>query len=200
VREHFLASLDYQNKMARFLENHDEPRAAAAFLPSEKHEAAAIITFLAPGLRFFHQGQFQGSKKRISPHLVGEPLEPTDLKLQQFYMHLLDLLRHPVVRNGHWQLVECVPAWHGNGSSDAFIAFAWQNSGGERLLVTVNYAPHQSQSYAHLPFSGLAGKHFQLCDLLSAVSYNREGDELQSRGLFLDIAPWQCHVFEVKEL
>jgi hypothetical protein len=200
VREHFLASLDYQNKMARFLENHDEPRAAAAFLPSEKHEAAAIITFLAPGLRFFHQGQFQGCKKRISPHLVCGPLEPTDLELQQFYGHLLDLLRHPVVRNGQWQLVECVPAWDGNGSSDALIAFAWQNSGGERLLVTVNYAPHQSQGYAHPPFSGLAGKHFQLRDLLGAVSYNRDGDELQSRGLFLDIAPWQYNVFEMKQL
>ena len=31
VREHFHAGLDYQNKLARFLENHDEPRAAATF-------------------------------------------------------------------------------------------------------------------------------------------------------------------------
>ena len=33
------------------------------------HKAAAVITFLAPGLRFFHEGQFGGRKKRISPHL-----------------------------------------------------------------------------------------------------------------------------------
>src|SRR5207245_4663049 len=45
VREHFWAGLDYQNKMARFLENHDEPRAATAFAPP-LHEAAAVITFL----------------------------------------------------------------------------------------------------------------------------------------------------------
>ena len=199
VREHFLAGLDYQSKMARFLENHDEPRAAAAF-PPEKHEAAAIITFLSPGLRFFHQGQFQGRAKRISPHLVRGPLEPTDSELQQFYAHLLDVLRHPVVRGGQWQLLECVPAWEGNASSDAFIAFAWQNPGGERLLVTVNYAAHQSQCYVHLPFSGLAGKQLELRDLFSAASYNRSGDELQSRGLYLDLAPWQYHLFEVKEL
>ena len=31
VREHFRAEPDYQEKMARFVENHDEPRAAAAF-------------------------------------------------------------------------------------------------------------------------------------------------------------------------
>ena len=68
VREHMLAGLDYQNKMARFLENHDEPRAAATFT-WERHQAAAAITFLSPGMRFFHQGQFEGRKKRISPHL-----------------------------------------------------------------------------------------------------------------------------------
>jgi len=45
VREHFLAGLDYQDKLARFLENHDEPRAAATFPPGI-HEAAAVITFL----------------------------------------------------------------------------------------------------------------------------------------------------------
>src|SRR4029453_3221721 len=63
VREHFHAGLDYQNKLARFLENHDEPRAAATFAP-DVHQAAAIITFLAPGLRFFHQGQFEGRRLR----------------------------------------------------------------------------------------------------------------------------------------
>jgi glycosidase len=56
VREHFHAGLDYQDKLARFLENHDEPRAAATFAP-DRHAAAAALTFLSPGLRFFHQGQ-----------------------------------------------------------------------------------------------------------------------------------------------
>ena len=68
IREHFHAGTDFQNKLVRFLENHDEPRAAVAFSP-EVHRAAAVVTFLAPGLRFFHQGQFEGRKKRISPHL-----------------------------------------------------------------------------------------------------------------------------------
>ena len=77
VREHFHAGLDYQDKLARFLENHDEPRAAATFT-REIHEAAAVITFLSPGLRFFHQGQFEGRLKRISPHLVRAPREPRE--------------------------------------------------------------------------------------------------------------------------
>ena len=61
VREHLYAGLDFQDHLARFLENHDEPRAAATFPPG-KHQAAAVITFLAPGLRFFHQGQREGKR------------------------------------------------------------------------------------------------------------------------------------------
>jgi hypothetical protein len=38
VREHFQAGLDYQNKLVRFLENHDEPRAAATFPPDNTRQ------------------------------------------------------------------------------------------------------------------------------------------------------------------
>ena len=104
VREHLHAGLDYQNKLARFLENHDEPRAAATFEPPV-HEAAAIITYLSPGLRFFHRGQFEGRKRRISPHLVRAPSEPGDAVLQRFYDSLLPVLRQPAVRDGQWRLL-----------------------------------------------------------------------------------------------
>jgi hypothetical protein len=194
VREHFCAGLDYQNKLARFLENHDEPRAAATFSP-EVHEAAAVITFLSPGLRFFHQGQFEGRRKRISPHLVRGPEEPIDPRLVRFYERLLAVLHRPVVRNGQWQLVECVPAWDGNWTWDCFLAFAWQGSDGERLLVTVNYAPNQSQCYVRLPFADLGNGQWQLQDHMEEVSHDRDGSDLQSRGLYLDVPPWQASVF-----
>ena len=127
VREHFHAGLDYQDKLARFMENHDEPRAAATFSP-DVHEAAAVITFLSPGLRFFHQGQFQGRKTRISPHLVRGPEEPIDQRLEQFYDRLLAVLRQPAVRDGEWQLLDCTSAWDGNWTWDGFLAFAWQGA------------------------------------------------------------------------
>ncbi|MGE5195200.1 MAG: alpha-amylase family glycosyl hydrolase [Deltaproteobacteria bacterium] len=197
VREHFLAGIDYQNKLARFLENHDEPRAAATFPPGI-HEAAAVITFLSPGLRFFHQGQFEGRKKRISPHLCRAPDEPVDPALHQFYDRLLAVLRQPTLRDGQWQLVECAPAWDGNWTNDCFVAFAWQGPAGERLLAAVNYAPNRSQCRLRLPNSDLAGKAWRLQDQLGSASYDRDGNELQSMGLFLDLAPWQTHVFSLQ--
>jgi hypothetical protein len=194
VREHFHAGLDYQDKLARFLENHDEPRAAATF-SADVHQAAAIISFLSPGLRFFHQGQFEGRKKRISPHLVRGPQESTDESLKQFYERLLAILRHPIVRDGQWQLLECAPGWEGNETHDCFLVFAWQGAQGESLVVAVNYAPNQSQCHVRLPFPDLADKKWRLQDQLSTASYEWNGDDLQGKGLFLDSAPWQASVF-----
>ena len=196
VRGHFHADLDYQNKLARFMENHDEPRAAAAFSP-DVHEAAAVLTFLSPGLRFFHQGQCQGRKTRISPHLVRGPEEPIDQRLEQFYDRLLAVLRQPVVRDGDWQLLDCTSAWDGNGTWDGFVVFAWQGADGERLLVTVNYAPNQGQCYVRLPFSDLANHRWRLHDVIGDATYDREGSDLQARGLYLDEPPWQCHAFTI---
>ena len=196
VREHFHAWLDYQNKLARFLENHDEPRAAAVFSP-EVHEAAAVITFLSPGLRFFHQGQFEGRIKRISPHLCRAPKERIDERLKQFYDRLLGVLRRPVVRNGQWRLLECLPAWEGNWTWDCFLVFAWEGTDGDRLLVTVNYASNQSQCYVRLPFADLKDAEWRFQDQMGDSSYDRDGSELQSCGLYLDMYPWQASVFSM---
>jgi hypothetical protein len=196
VREHFHAGLDYQDKLARFLENHDEPRAAEAF-SSPVHKAAAVITFLSPGLRFFHQGQFEGRKKRISPHLGRGPSESVDQDLLGFYDRLLALLRQPVFHDGQWQLLECLPGWDGNWTHDCFLVFAWRNGQGEQLVVAVNYAPNQSQCHVRLPFANLGGQTWHLREQLSDAAYQWNGDDLQARGLFLDMKPWQASVFSV---
>ncbi|HSE03891.1 MAG TPA: alpha-amylase family glycosyl hydrolase [Methylomirabilota bacterium] len=196
VREHLLAGLDFQNRLARFLENHDEPRAAAAFAPG-MHEAAGVVTYLSPGLRFFHQGQLTGRRTRISPHLVRAPEEPTDPMLQQFYDRLLALIRQPVVRDGQWRLLDCAPAWDGNWTWECFVAGAWTAPDGERRLIAVNYAANQSQCYVRLPLPDLGARKAQLKDLMGPARYDRDGDDLVSRGLYLDLPPWGYHVFEV---
>jgi len=200
VREHLCASLDYQAKMARFLENHDEPRAAATFAP-DVHQSAAVITFLSPGLRFFHQGQFEGRQKRISPHLVRGPSEPHDDTLADFYDRLLAVLRQPVVHRGQWQLLECTPAWKGNWSSNNFICFAWQGAeNDEWMLVAVNYAPDWGQCYVRVPFEDINDSAWRLRDQIGNAVYDRDGSELLAKGLYLDVPPWQAHIFSFTRL
>jgi hypothetical protein len=151
-------------------------------------------------MRFFHQGQFEGRTKRISPHLVRAPREPRDEGIARFYDRLLRVLRRPPVRDGQWQLLECVPAWDGNWTWDGFIAFAWQGADGERLLVAVNYAANQGQCYVR-PHAGsektrpTTERTLRFTDLMSDARYERDGDDIASRGLFLDLPPWGYHVF-----
>jgi hypothetical protein len=107
----------------------------------------------------------------------------------------LNVMRQRVVHNGRWELLECAPAWDGNWTNDCFVAFGWQGVEGERLLVVVNYAPNQSQCRLRLPFPSLGGKSWVLQDQISSDSYERDGNELQTQGLFVDQRPWQASVF-----
>lgn len=197
VREHLRAGRDFQSRLARFMENHDEPRAASLFAPG-KHRAAALVTFLSPGLRLFHQGQLEGFKKHVPGELCRGPLEPTDPELGRFYEALLRVLKGRTVREGKWQLLEPVPAWEGNSTWDKFIAFAWHSAEGERIWVTVNYAPHRGQCYIRLPSPDFGGRKWRLTDLLGPARFEREGSELLSSGLYLDLPEWGHHVFDVR--
>jgi glycosidase len=196
VREHLFAGLDFQDHLARFLENHDEPRAAATFAP-EAHRAAAILTFLTPGLRFFHQGQREGKRVRIPVHLGRGPVEPPEPGIAAFYDRLVECLKDPAFRDGDWQLLEGRAAWYGNDSWDAFVAFAWTGPGGRRRLVAVNYADHRSQCYLAMPWSDLDGRTWRLQDLTGPSVYDRPGGDLTEQGLYLDLPAWGYHVFAV---
>jgi glycosidase len=197
VRGDLWADLAFQAKSVRFLENHDEPRAAAAF-PSRGHPAAAVITYLVPGMRFFHDGQLDGRRSRVPNQLGRRANEPPDPELHAFYARLLDLLKRPELRDGQWQLLKCRPAWDGNPTWGRFITFVWE-SGTQRLLVAVNFGPTQAQCYVALPFADLGDKQWLLADLLEPEQYVRDGNELRRRGLYLNCAAWKAHVFELTQ-
>jgi hypothetical protein len=197
VREHLLADLAYQDRLARFLENHDEPRAAHEF-PLPQHCAAAIITFLSPGLRFFHQGQLEGARVRVPVHLCRSPVERVDRNVSDFYARLLSgLLKTRVLSDGAWSMIEPQPAWHGNWSSEGFIASAWSGADGRRVVAVVNYTQGQSQCRLRLPFIDLRGKQVRLTDLMGTERYDRDGSDIVDQGLFIDLAPWRFNVFEL---
>src|SRR5262249_17271563 len=125
VRDHLAADLAFQNQLARFLENHDEERAAAVF-PPDVHQAAAVVTYLTPGLRFFHDGQFEGRRGHASMHLGRRPAEAPDPLLQAFYGRLMECLKRRELRQGNWRLRPCLAAWEGNPTFNNFLAFTWE--------------------------------------------------------------------------
>ena len=196
VRGHLHADPGFQRRSARFLENHDEERAAAAF-PDDVHRAAAVVAFFVPGLRLFHQGQLEGRKVRPSVHLGRRPNDPTDPILSAFYDRLLAAMARAEPRTGTWRLLECREAWPGNPTWDRFIAFSWEGPGARRLLVTVNFGPTQGQCYVATGAESPNGKTARLRDLMGPVVYDRD---LSQGPLYLDLPAWGYHVFAVEKV
>jgi hypothetical protein len=198
LRAHLEAGLDYQDRLARFLENHDEPRAAAVF-PLPRHQAAAVVTFFAPGLRFFHHGQFGGAQVRVPAHLRRAPAEAHNPDIVAFYDGLLAALRADTIRNGAWSLIAPQPAWEGNPTWQDFISYAWQSPDGSRYAVVVNYSDHQGQCRLRLPFDGLAGHQLRLADVMGSEVYQRDGSDLVDPGLYIDLGAWRYNVFRLDQ-
>lgn len=196
VRDHLNAGAGYQEKLARFLENHDEPRIASLF-SWEQHQAAAVITYLTPGLKFFLQGQDKGYKIRIPVQLGRAPEESADALTGSFYARLFALLSRPVLHSGEWELLETHPAWEGNPTHVNFIAFRWspEESG---ILVVVNWASYRGQCRVFIPAGATADHTWQLHDRVRDEIYQRDGKELRDKGLYVDLEGWGFHVFELR--
>jgi hypothetical protein len=198
IRAHLAASLDYQDRLARFLENHDEPRAAAHFA-WPRHQAAAIVSCFAPGLRFFHQGQLEGARVHLPVHLCRGPVEPRDPAVAAFYDGLLAALGgSDAFKSGAWSLIPPREAWGGNPTWQGFIAYAWRTPGGGNHVVVVNYSDHQAQCYLGLPFGGLSGARWRLVDVMGSEVYERDGGSLIAPGLYIDLPAWSYNVFRLE--
>ena len=143
VRLHLLADSSYQEGMVRFIENHDEPRAAATF-PDGKGRAAAVAILTLPGARLLHEGQFEGLKVRLPVFLARRPAEPIDPDLAAFYERLLPETHRDVFRNGEWRLCER-SGWPDNQSCLNMLAWCWVKDD-ERFLIVVNFSAGSSQA------------------------------------------------------
>ena len=77
------------------------------------------------------------------------------------------------------------------------MAFSWTGTDGQRWLVVVNYADHQSQCLLTMPWPDLGGRGWRLRDRMGTDLYKRGGEELAGRGLYLDMPAWAYHVFDV---
>jgi hypothetical protein len=73
------------------------------------------------------------------------------------------------------------------------------DAGSRRLVAAVNYGPTKGQCYVRLALPDLAGHRFTLVDRLGDARYDRSGDELSTRGLYLDMPAWGAQVFEVQQ-
>lgn len=194
VRQHLLADLPYQQGMVRFIENHDEPRAAVAF-PGAKGRAAAVAILTLPGARLLHEGQFEGRTVRLPVFLGRRPHEATDDDLGAFYDAVLQATGGRLFRDGAWSLCDR-NGWPDNQSYRQLLTWCWKRDD-ERALIVVNYGAATAQGLVQLPWDDLRDRQWRLDDVLGGGSYERSGHEMRDAGLFVELGPWQSHAFRV---
>jgi glycosidase len=189
IRGHLHADHEYQRHMLRFIENHDEPRAAAEFdVPKERAAAVAIATL--PGTTLWHEGQFEGWRVRLPVFLDRRPVETSDAQLREFHLRLVAAASG--LRHGDWHLCEA-SGWPDNSSYSQLLAWSWISEEG-RSMIVVNYADAAASAQVHPPWSDLEGSTWRLEDLVNGEVFERDGNDIASSGLFVQLGPWQCHV------
>lgn len=194
IHDHLLAENEYQKKSLRFIENHDEDRAITAF-GKEKSKAASVIISTIQGMRFYHNGQFEGKKIRLPLQLGREPEEPVIQGIKNFYKKLIDITTHDIFKNGEWNLLEPIPSWEGNNSYTNILAWEWRLKNNRRIIL-VNYSDILSTCRLKFDVTGLPDD-FQIIDLLNDQEYYRTTEEVFHMGLYVELKPWQSHIFSI---
>ena len=187
VRGHLQADSGYQERLLRFIENHDEPRAAATFGPAQARAAAVAMSTLQ-GARLYHDGQLEGRRTRIPVFLGRGPDEPPDGDLRSFYARLLRAVDESGLRDGDWRLCAC-EGWPDNDSHRRLVSWCWRTAD-SRHLVVVNLSDAPAQARVRLPWDDVAGRTWQLTDRLDGERFERAGDEIAADGLYVALDAW----------
>jgi len=193
VRLHLLADDQYQRGLVRFVENHDEPRAASAF-GSRRSRVAAITALTQTGARLVHNGQIEGATVHLPVFLGRFPSEATDSDLINFYRSFLAATADPTFRNGRWQLCER-SGWPGDDRYQDLVAWCWK--GGSRWLIVVNLSDGAAAGQVRIPWTDMRGRQWRLTDRTQNVGFERSGDDLVD-GLFVELDAWKWHMFRVE--
>lgn len=180
----------YQDHLVRFIENHDEPRAAKTFAPLQQR-AAALATATLPGAKIFYEGQLDGRQIKTPVFLARRAAEAKEYELESFYRALLKALHADLFRVGEWSLCER-SGWSDNTSFENIVAWTWR-SGNERALIVVNYSARRAQAMIQLTWDDLRGQIWRLSDAMNGDVFLRDGNQLCESGLFVDLAAWRFH-------
>jgi hypothetical protein len=186
VRAHLGADARYQNRSARFIENHDEARSAAAF--GVRADAAPVVMSTLPGLRFYYDGQFEGRRVHAPVQLgvVGD--EPIDARVSDRYRRLLAIVDVPVFHDGDWRLSGIA----GGEAARDLVAWQWRSGTAWRLVV-VNLGGRVAEGRVDVHGELPAGDPLAFDDVLNGGRYQWPRADL-AEGLYVRLEPGGAHI------
>ena len=178
----------------RFIENHDEERAATAFV-RERSLAAATVLATVPGLRMFHYGQLEGRRLRQPVQLIREPQETPDPEIVRFYDRLLTATNSPAFHHGLWELLD-VSGPPGDDSHRGLLTWQWQYAK-QRKIVAVNYSAAPALGFLRLPMPAIPSGNFTVQDELSGKSLALDAAKIAAQGLLVELQPWRAQILDM---
>ena len=196
VRGHLEADWNYQRKLLRFIENHDEKRAIEVF-GEEKSKAAAILVLTLPGARLIHEGQKNGYRIKLPVQLGRRLIEENNTNISKFYENLLKVAPGRKFDNAKWALCRVEQVGIENHSNKNLIAYLWRLNEQVQLVV-VNFSPYHSQGHVRIDGIEYGNNEWYFNDLLAQKNYTYSGQNLSKYGLYIDLLPWNGHIFDIK--
>jgi len=191
---HLTAGLDYQSKLVRFIENHDELRSITAF-GRGKAKAAAVLFSTLPGMRLFFQGQTEGRQIHLPLQIRRSRPEAVDPDVKDFYNRLLSETNKDIFHYGTWQLKEVVS--QGDSTAVNIIAYFWQ-SGESARLVAVNLDQHSAKGRVSLD-GAVSEMHGYSChEILSGQNQTQDGRQLIHPGFSLQLDGYQGQIWKIE--
>lgn len=194
IRDHMLASVNFQQHQVRFIENHDEPRAAAS-MGIERSRPAATLACTLPGAMLLHDGQFTGRTVKLPVQIGRQPDESPNWALDGFYRKLLREMREPIYQHGSWRLFEIHESYPGNYTRLHLLAYGWTHERDFRIIV-VNPTPRWSQGIVRVfGWDNIRDGHWRVYDVLTGVSTYKDGVSIADDGLYVELEAYQSHIF-----
>jgi hypothetical protein len=192
VRSLLAADVPPGARMARFLENHDEPRSVASF--GYRLPAAVALATTVPGMRFFFDGQLDGWRIRVPVQLARWPDEPVDSSVRALYDRALAFASQPLLRDAEWRLLEVRDAW--DHTSSSIVSYRWRTAAALAIIV-VNLSASTAQAHIGLDADLPATSTLTFEDALTGVRYPWARNALERTGLFVRLEGGGAHLFTV---
>lgn len=188
--------IDYQHRLVRFIENHDERRAATVF-PPQKHKAAAVVLATTPGSRLYYEGQLEGTRTYSPVNLRRTRPEPANTEISDFYGQLIPLMRTIENDFANWHICRVVSPSHAH--IESMMSWTWQGKHA-RYLIVVNWNKKRQRGVI-LPPWGIPDAHStKLKRLLSTKSRtNAAAAQITPQGISCKLDGFQALILELSE-
>ncbi len=198
IKDHLKADIIYQEKLVRFIENHDEKRAYNV-LGLEKSKTAATFVLTLPGMGLIYDGQMKGYNIKLPVQLKRRSNEGVNDELLNFYQNLLSLISKRQIKSGKWELCDINPFNQDLISSKYLISYHWWDHY-NHFLIVLNLNELPAKGYIKIPSLQFNKKVILFEDMFTKDEYFLHGDELNNYGYYIELNAEEFHLFEIRNL